>query len=230
MGGGGGHLHFKVNSKEKHVMFYENPGEKPLGENLGKDPGALPYVGEYQVLNTTPFYDNLTLNSDPVFPSDHTQWPPFFPLSFQILHTNCNFSRASRAFWEIYKFCSTFYIKFAKFGLKLHFCTLNDPHFFFLSPHQKRSLFLLEHTYPFFQRNLTPNVPYRRSLVSICTSALSYSSDPPPPGKGYDNMMKKTSLNEYQQVVRNCAIFLQHKCMSSLGIWTFYTIAGPNFR
>ena len=54
---------------------------------------------------------------------------PFFPLSYQILHTNCKFSCDLHAFREIYKFCSNFNKKNANFGLKLHLCTLNYPHF-----------------------------------------------------------------------------------------------------
>ena len=71
------------------------------------------------------FYADLTPNDPPSFFSPHPM-TPFFPLLYQILHTNCKFSHA---FWEIYKFCGNSNIRFANFGLKLHFCTLNDSHF-----------------------------------------------------------------------------------------------------
>ena len=45
------------------------------------------------------FYADLTANN-PMFSSVHTQWPPY-PLLYQILHTNCQFSCTSHAFWEI---------------------------------------------------------------------------------------------------------------------------------
>ena len=81
------------------------------------------YVGGYQVpVNRPPFCADLTPNY-PLFPLVQTQWPPFFPLSYQILHTNCKLSRASRSFWEMYKFCRNLNIKFANFDLKLHFWT-----------------------------------------------------------------------------------------------------------
>ena len=115
---------------------------------------------------------------------------PFFPLLYQILHTNCKFMHASREFWEISQFCGNFNIILAEFGLKLHFCTLNDPHFwestpektfffffFFLCPHRMT---------PFFRRNLTPNAPNFRSPIGTYTS-LSYSSAPIRPPDGYSN-------------------------------------------
>ena len=64
-------------------------------------------------------------------------------------------------------------IKFANFGLKLHFCT-------FLGVHTKRDPpFSLVPTPndPLVSINLTPNAPYFRSQVGTCTS-LSYSSAP----------------------------------------------------
>ena len=45
------------------------------------------------------FYADLTANN-PMFSSVHTQWPPY-PLLYQILHTNCQFSCTLHAFWEI---------------------------------------------------------------------------------------------------------------------------------
>ena len=56
--------------------------------------------------------DIKCLSIDPLFlRRSYTQWPPFlfsphpmtpfFPLLYQILHKNCKFLRASRAFWEI---------------------------------------------------------------------------------------------------------------------------------
>ena len=94
----------------------------------------------------------------------------FFPLLYQILHTNCTFSHASHAFSEIYKSCGNFNIKFANFGLNLHFCTLNDLHFWEstskkMSPHRMT---------PFFNQNLTPNAPYFRSPIGTCTSLLIF--------------------------------------------------------
>ena len=104
------------------------------------------------------FYTDLTPNDPPFFLSPHPM-TPFFPLSYQFLHTNCKCLCASRAFWEIYKFCSNFNIRFAKFGLKLHFCTLNDPQFW--ESTSKRSHFFGAHTEwsPFFNKILHPMPP-----------------------------------------------------------------------
>ena len=122
------------------------------------------------------FYADPTPN-DPLFYSVHTQWPPFF------------------------HFCIKFYIKIANFcALLAHFEKFNDfvailkansqilpwncifAHWMtpiFGSPHPKSPHFFGAHTEwpPFFWRNLTPNAPYFRSPVCICTS-LSYLSAP----------------------------------------------------
>ena len=112
------------------------------------------------------FYANLTANN-PMFSSVHTQWPPY-PLLYQILHTNCQFSCTLHAFWEILQFGSNFSVKFVNFGLKLHFCTLNDSLFGEFTP--KRPHIFGAHTnWPLFQRHLTLNAPYFCSPVGTCT-------------------------------------------------------------
>ena len=77
---------------------YEICGFRPLTECCAL--GALPYVGGHQVpVNRPPFYANLTPNN-PLFPQSTPNDLPFSIL-YQILHTNCKFSRDSRAFLEI---------------------------------------------------------------------------------------------------------------------------------
>ena len=85
--------------------------------------------------------DIKCLSIDSPFDANFTPMPPLFPQStpndplfpiiilYQILYANCKFAHASRTFLEIYKCCGNFNIGFANFGLKLHFGTLNDPHF-----------------------------------------------------------------------------------------------------
>ena len=74
----------------------------------GPGGGALPYVGGYKMpVNRPIFYTDLSPN-DPFFPQ-YTPNDPFFPLSYQILQTNCKFSRASSAFEKF----SNFNIEFA---------------------------------------------------------------------------------------------------------------------
>ena len=80
---------------------------------------------------------------------------PFISLSYQILLTNCKFSRTSCAFWEIYRFCSFF----CKFWLKVEFLHTEWPPF--LRVHIKKDLIFLESTsktIPFFWRphRMTP--------------------------------------------------------------------------
>ena len=70
------------------------------------------------------FYADLTPNDPPFFPQS-TPNDPFFPFLYQIQHTNCKFLHTSCAFWEIYKFCGSFNIKFAKFWLGV--CIKKDP-------------------------------------------------------------------------------------------------------
>ena len=121
------------------------------------------------------FYANLTPN-DPLFSSVHTQCDPLFS-TFVSMFACTNYKLSSRIS-EIYQILLYYNIHFANFGLKLHICTLNDPHFG--GPHQKRSHFLGSpyRMTPFFQRNLTPNAPYFLSPVGTCTP-LSYSGVPP---------------------------------------------------
>ena len=91
-----------------------------------------------------------------------------------------NGKKTLHAFWEIYQFCCNFNINLANNGLKLHFCTLNDP--IFGSPvHIKKIPFSWNpHPMtPFFQQNLTPNAPYFCSPLGTCTS-FWYLSAPIP--------------------------------------------------
>ena len=90
----------------------------PRGEAI-LDPPVCRWIVH---VNRPPFLHRSYTQWFPFFSSVRTQWPPFFHLWFKLLHTNCNFLHASLIFWEnIYKFCSNFKLKFANFGLKLHF-------------------------------------------------------------------------------------------------------------
>ena len=110
----------------RYYIFY------PRGE-------PLPYVGGYQVpVNRPPFLRWSHIQGPPFFLSPHPM-TPFFPLSYQILHTNCKCSRALRAFWEIYKLCRNFNINLLILARNCIFAHLMTP--IFWSPHQKRSHF-----------------------------------------------------------------------------------------
>ena len=116
-------LFYSMTVRWRSYCSYQRNGQHP------PERGTFPYVSGYQVpVNRPLFYADLTSNDPlfffslhpmtPLFSSVHTHWP-LFPLKYQILHTNCKFLHALHAFREIYKFC-------CNFGLKLHFCTLND--------------------------------------------------------------------------------------------------------
>ena len=141
--------------------------------------GALPYVGGYQVpVNRPPFLRRSYTQWPPFFYSVHTQWPPFFHFCIKFYIKIANFCALRAHFEKFNDFCGNFNRKFASFALKLHFCTLNEPHFWestsekppFFGAHWHRMT-------PFFRRNFTPNAPYFRSPVGTCTS-LSYLSAP----------------------------------------------------
>ena len=122
---------------------------------------------DIKCLSIDPLFLRRSYTQWPLFYSVHTQWPPF------------------------YHFCIKFYIKIAKFNdfvailtenlqilpWNLHFCTLNDPHFWESTP-KKPPFFWCPHRMNPFRRNLTLNAPYFCSLVGTCTS-LSYLSAPP---------------------------------------------------
>ena len=81
-------------------------------------------------------------------------------------------------FWKIGP--CTFNIKFANLGMKLQFCTLNDPHFLEVS--KMTTLFGAHSEWLSFFNvilHFTPSPPYFRSMVGTCTS-FSYSSAPTP--------------------------------------------------
>ena len=130
--------------------------------------------------------DIKCLYRPPFLQRSYTQWPPFFLQStpndpffnsrVKFYIQIANFRVLRTHFEKFINFVVTLTKTFEIFGLKLHFCTLNDPHFG--SPHQKRPLFWCPHRItPFFLRNPTPwpNAPYFRSPLGTCTS-LSYSS------------------------------------------------------
>ena len=121
---------------------------------------------DIKCLSIDPFYTPILHLMTPPFLSPYSIFP-FFPPLYQILHKNCTFSRALRAFWEIYKFCGNFNIKFANFGLKLHFSHWMTP--IFGSPHQKRSIFWgggsPHGMTPFFQRIIHWMLPARLSFM-----------------------------------------------------------------
>ena len=141
--------------------------------------------------------DIKCLSIDPPFflNRPYTQWPPFFiqstpndplfSLLYQILHKNCKFLRASRAFWEILRFCGNLNRKCANSALKLHFCTLNDPHFWEPTP-KKAPIFLVPTSNDplIFDEILHRTPPIFVSGIGTGTS-LSYLSapgdSPPPP-------------------------------------------------
>ena len=80
----------------------------------------------------TPFFLNL-----------HPMTPLFSTYVSNFTYKLQIFARFVRILRNL-QICSKFNIKFANFGLKLHFCALNDPQFG--SPHRKRSHFLGAHT------------------------------------------------------------------------------------
>ena len=98
--------------------------------------GALPFVGGYQVPSI-----------DSIFHADLTPNTPFFHFRIKF---NTNWKYLGK-FWEIYKFCSNFNIKFANLGLKITFLHTKWPpflgihikkvffFFFFLSSHRMTS-------------------------------------------------------------------------------------------
>ena len=141
--------------------------------------GALPCVGGYQVpVNRPPFFTPILHPMTPFFYSVHTQWPPFFHFCIKFYIQIANFC-ALRAYFEKFNyFCGNFNRKFANFALKLHFCTLNNPHFWESTSEKPPFVWCPHRMTPFFRRNLTPNAPYFRSPVGTCTS-LSYLSAPP---------------------------------------------------
>ena len=117
----------------------------------------------------------------PLFPQS-SKWPLFhFPTVSNFTHKLLIFTSFAHIlkFLRDIKLCGNFNIKFANFGSKLHFCTLNDPHFW-ESSSQNIPFFGVHFGTPFFQRNLTLNAPFFPFPVGTCTS-LSYSSAPPPP-------------------------------------------------
>ena len=133
--------------------------------------------------------DIRCLSIDPHFlRQSYTQWPPFFfsphpmtpffPLLYQSSHVQItNF----HAYFRNLQILLYYNINFANFGLKLHFCTLNDPHFG--GPHQKNPFFFFfffwAHTEwpPFFNEILHRMPPTFFSPVGTCTP-LSYSGVP----------------------------------------------------
>ena len=118
----------------------------------------------------------LSIDS-PFTPILHPMTPPFpqstpndllFPLLYQNFHKNDANFRAL-GFWEIYQFWDNFNIKFANFGLKLNFCTLNDPHFW-ESTSKKIPLFGAHTIDPLFSTKSYTECPYFRSPVGTFIS------------------------------------------------------------
>ena len=124
------------------------------------------------------FYANPTPN-DPFFLfSPHPTTPFFFHFCITSYIKIANFCPLRAHFEKLNDFCGNFNRKFANFALKLHFCTLNDPHFGEFTPKKPPFFWCPHRMTPFFRRNLTPNASYFRSPVGTCTS-LSYLSAPP---------------------------------------------------
>ena len=174
-------------------MNFVKPGPKPRGHsNMSVD---IKYLSI-----KPPFLRRSYTQWPPFFLSPHTLNDPLFPLSCQILHTKWKFLGASRAFWEIYQFWGNFDIKFTNFGLKLHFCTLNDAFLHTKWPRfggfdiKKDLFFQPTSNDPFFQRNLTQSAPYFRSPLGTCTSLLY--SRAPPPTKVYKKKKKRARVRE----------------------------------
>ena len=105
----------------------------------------------------------MLVNRPPFLRRSYTQWPPFFsvhtqwPLFFHFCISSANFF-ALHAFWKNYQFCGNSYIKFTNFGLKLHFCTLNDRHLW--ESTSKNNPFFWVHTkWPPFSTKLYTKCP-----------------------------------------------------------------------
>ena len=95
---------------------------------------------------------------------------PFFPLLYQILHTNCKFSCGLCAFWEIYKFCGNFNTKFANFGLKLHSLHTKWPPF--LGVHNKKIKYFRAQTeWPSFFNEILHRMPPISFFIFKCPSS-----------------------------------------------------------
>ena len=119
--------------------------------------------------------DVKCLSIDPFFTPILHPWPPFLFSP----HPMTPFFHFCIKFYIQY--CGYFNIKFANFGLKLHFCTLNEPYLcestpkktpYFCSPHRITPSLLLTKSYT--------ECPYFSSPVGTYTS-LSIIRVPPPP-------------------------------------------------
>ena len=98
---------------------------------------------------------------------------PFFPLCLSNFTIQIAHFCALRAHFEKFLFFFSFFffvLSFFLFFFEIAFLHTKWPPNVLISPHWMT---------PFFQRNITPNSPYSRFPVGICTS-LSYSSVPPP--------------------------------------------------
>ena len=142
--------------------------------------GALPCVGGYQVpVNRPPFFTPILHPMTPFFYSVHTQWPPFFHFCIKFYIKIAHFCALRAHFEKFNNFCGNLNRKFANFALKLHFCTLNDPHFWEStseSPH-----FLGAHTeWPLFSTKSYTECP----LFSFSGRHLyvTFIFECPPPG------------------------------------------------
>ena len=144
---------------------------------MGPGGGHSHMLVDIKCLSMRPlFYADPTPN-DPLFSFSPHPMTPFFPFLYHILHKIANFCALRAHFEEFSDFVAI--LTFANFALKLHFCTLNDPHFWESTPKKPPFFWCPHRMTPFFRRNLTPNAPYFRSPVGTYTP-LSYLSAPPP--------------------------------------------------
>ena len=127
--------------------------------------GALPYVGRYRLSFDPPFCTPILhpitlcfLQSTPSGPLFSTFVTNFAYKLYIFLH----FAHILRNFKDL----RHFNMKFANFGLKLHFCTLNDPPF--LGVHTKKDPF-------FFLFETTPNDPLFSTKSYTECPLLSFS-------------------------------------------------------
>ena len=77
---------------------------------------------------------------------------PFYPLLYQILHENSKFFARFACILRNLTILRQFYIKFANFAFKLHFCTLNDPHFWESTPKEPHFFVPTPNDPPFFEQ------------------------------------------------------------------------------
>ena len=173
--------------------------ETHLAWNDGESRGALPYVSGYQVPANRPPFSTLILHPITPFSSVHTQWLIFL-LSYQILQASC-------AFWDIYKFCGKFNIKnLQNFGLKLHFCKLNNPHIWESTSKKKKYSISLVSTLnnPLFSTKSYTKCPLFSFSSWHMYMYITFIFEYPPPPPGRIPRFSQKSLQECTWILDSC--------------------------